>query len=201
MIRVLLAEDQTLLRKTLAELLSRDPELEIVAECDHGDQVLPLARVNVPHVAVLDIDMPGVDGLTTCQRLSVDLPDVRVLMLTVLARPGYLKRALDSGAIGFLLKDTPPDALAEAIKLTARGERVVDSALAVEALSSGASPLTTRETELLRLALTVESTADLAGKLQLSQGTVRNIVSSAMRKLDARSRGQAARTARDKGWI
>lgn len=200
-VRVLLADDQVLLRDTLVEVLSRDPGLEVVAACGSGKEVLALVQSTRPDVAVLDIEMPGLNGLQVAQRLSHDHPETRVLILTVLARPGYLQRALASDVSGFLLKDTPPGALVDAIKRTARGERVVDSSLAVEALANGTSPLTERETELLSLTRTLESTRELARTLHLSEGTVRNGLSSAMRKLEASSRVQAARIAEENGWL
>lgn len=201
MIRLLLAEDQTLLRGALRDLLMRDDELDVVAECSRGDEVLPMARQHHPDVAVLDIDLPGLDGLTAAGQLKNALPDVRVLILTVFGRPGYLRRAMENGAMGFLLKDTPPAELVEAIKRTARGERVVDSTLAVAALQRGESPLSERETELLKLVDTIESTSQLASTLHLSEGTVRNTLSSAMQKLNAHSRTQAARIAEENGWL
>jgi two-component system response regulator DesR len=201
MIRVLLAEDQTLLRATLAEVLSRDPDLEVVGLCGRGDEVLALAESTSPDVAVLDIDMPGRDGLDVAKELAESLPLVRVLILTVFARPGYLARAMDHGALGFLLKDTPPAELVDAIQRTARGERVIDTSLALSAVSRGASPLTERESEVLALTRSVESTADLASRLHLSEGTIRNTLSSAMGKLHASSRSQAARIAEEAGWL
>ncbi len=201
MIRVLLAEDQTLLRAVLTEVLARDAELEIVAECSRGDQVLTLAMSTSPDVAVVDIDMPGLDGLEVAELLTREMPQVKILILTVFARPGYLQRAMANGALGFLLKDTPPEELIEAIKRTSRGEHVVDANLAVSTLTSGDCPLTSRECEVLALSWSVDSTKDLAAQLHLSQGTVRNTLSSAMRKLNAQSRGQAARIAEENGWL
>jgi two-component system response regulator DesR len=200
-VRVLLADDQALLRGTLTEVLSRDPGLEVVASCANGEQVLTLVRSTAPDVAVLDIQMPGLDGIQVAGRLAQEHPSVRVLILTVLSRPGYLQRAIACGAYGFLLKDTPPNELVDAIKRTAQGERVVDAKLAVKALTHGTSPLTERETELLTLTRTLTSTRDLARALHLSEGTVRNGLSSAMRKLEASSRGQAARIAEENGWL
>ncbi|MEO8105936.1 MAG: response regulator transcription factor [Actinomycetes bacterium] len=200
-IRVLLADDQALLRGSLTEVLSRDPELEVVAACSSGNEAIALATSTQPDVALLDIDMPGLDGLQTAEQLSQTHPEIRVLILTVLARPGYLRRALAGGAVGFILKDTPPSDLVDAIKRTHRGERVVDSTLAVQALSHGASPLSERETEVLSLTRSTPSTKALARELHLSDGTVRNTLSSAMRKLDAASRQQAARIAEDQGWL
>ena len=201
MIRLLIAEDQTLLRGALRDLLERDSELDVVAECSNGAEVLQLAQQTLPDVAVLDIDMPGSDGLTVAGELRELLPETKVLILTVFGRPGYLRRAMANGALGFLLKDTPPTALVDAIKRTAQGERVVDSTLAVAALQRGESPLSQRETELLRLVEQTESTSELAKALHLSEGTVRNTLSMAMQKLSAHSRTQAARIAEDNGWL
>jgi two-component system response regulator DesR len=200
-IRILLAEDQTLLRGVLAEVLAREPEFEVVAETGRGDEVLEVARTTTPDVAILDIDMPGIDGLEAARLLHDDLPDVKVLVLTVFARPGYLRRALANGALGFLMKDTSPTDLVDAIKRTAAGERVVDPSLAVSLVSGGDSPLTDRETELLALTLTIDSTAELATRLHLTEGTIRNVLSSAMNKLHAQTRGQAARIAEENGWL
>ena len=201
MIRILLAEDQALLRGVLAEVLAREPEFEIVAEIGRGDEVLTAARTNTPDVAILDIDMPGIDGLEATRQLHEELPDVKVLVLTVFARPGYLRRALANGALGFLLKDTSPADLVDAIKRTAVGERVVDPSLALSAVSGGDSPLTERETELLALTRSIESTAELANRLHLTEGTIRNVLSTAMNKLHAQTRAQAARIAEENGWL
>ena len=201
MIRILLAEDQALLRGVLAEVLAREPEFEIVAQIGRGDEVLAVARTTTPDVAILDIDMPGIDGLEAARQLHEELPDVKVLVLTVFARPGYLRRALANGALGFLLKDTSPADLVDAIKRTAVGERVVDPSLAVSAVSGGDSPLTDRETELLALTRSIESTAELAKRLHLTEGTIRNILSTAMNKLHAQTRAQAARIAEEHGWL
>jgi two-component system response regulator DesR len=201
MIRVLLAEDQALLRETLIEVLSRDEHLAVVAHCGRGDEVLDLAETSRPDVAVLDIELPGLDGLEVAKTLSSHYPDVRVLMLTVFARPGYLARALSNGALSFMLKDSPPSELVDGIKRTAAGQRVVDPTLAVAAVAIGRSPLTQRETEVLVLARSMNSTADLAAQLHLSVGTVRNTLSSAMSKLHATSRSQAVRVAEENGWL
>ena len=201
MIRVLVAEDQALLRGALCEILGRDAEIDVVAECARGDEVLASARETTPNVAVMDIDMPGIDGLEAAKLLSQQLPDVRILMLTVFGRPGYLRRAMANGALGFILKDAPPADLIDAIKRTAAGERVVDRNLAVAALERGDSPLTPREQEVLSLSRTVTSTTDLAEQLHLTDGTVRNTLSIAMQKLNAKSRAQAAQIAEANGWL
>ncbi len=201
MIRVLVAEDQVLLRSALCEILSRDPDVTVVAECGRGDEVVAAAREAHPDVAVLDIEMPGLDGLEAAGQLAAALPEVRVLMLTVFGRPGYLRRAMDNGALGFILKDAPPGELLVAIKRTAAGERVVDPDLAVAALERGSSPLTAREREVLALSRTVPGTGDLARQLHLTEGSVRNHLSLAMQKLHAQGRAQAARVAEENGWL
>lgn len=201
MITLLVAEDQALLRGALCEILSRDPELEVVAQCASGVEVVPAARLRAPNVAVLDIEMPEMDGLEAARLLALEFPDVRILMLTVFGRPGYLRRAVDNGALGFVLKDAPPAKLIDAIKRTAAGERVIDPALAISALERGDCPLTPRETEILALSRTVGSSAELASRLHLSEGTIRNMLSASIRKLDASSRSEAAQIAESHGWL
>jgi len=201
MIRVLLAEDQAMVRGALAALLRLEHDVEVVAEVSRGDEVLEAARASQPDVALLDIEMPGGDGLAAAAALREELPAVRVLILTTFGRPGYLRRAMESGARGFLLKDAPVDELARAIRRAMAGERVVDPALAAAALSEGDSPLTPREHEVLRAARGGATIADLAGELYLSPGTVRNYLSAAMQKLGARSRAEAVRLAEEKGWL
>ena len=201
MIRVLIAEDQAMVRGALASLLTLEGDLEVVAQVARGDEVLAATRDAAPDVALLDIEMPGGDGLTAAAALRDELPGVRVLILTTFGRPGYLKRALEAGARGFLLKDAPASELASAIRRAAAGERVVDPALAVAALSEGDSPLTPREHEVLAAARDGGTVADLAGRLYLSPGTVRNYLSAAMQKLGARNRAEAVRLAEDKGWL
>lgn len=201
MIRVLLAEDQDLVRGAMAALLSLEPDLEVVAEVGRGDQVLEAARTSRPDVAVLDIEMPGGDGIAAASALRRALPACRVLMVTTFGRPGYLRRAMASGASGFMLKDAPATELAVAIRRTAAGERVLDPQLAAQALSEGDSPLSTREAEVLLSAADGASIAEVAGRLFLSEGTVRNHLSSAIQKLEARNRMEAVRVAQEKGWL
>jgi two-component system, NarL family, response regulator DesR len=201
MIRILIAEDQTMVRGALAALLELEDDLEVVAQVERGDAVLPAAREHAPDVALLDIEMPGGDGLEAAATLARELPATRALVLTTFARPGYLRRAMESGAAGFLLKTMPVEELASAIRRVAAGERVVDPGLAAAALSEGESPLTAREREVLAAARGGATIAALAGALHLSAGTVRNYLSSAMRKLDARTRAEAVRAAEDKGWL
>jgi two-component system, NarL family, response regulator DesR len=201
MIRVLLAEDQDLVRGAMAALLSMEPDIEVVAEIDRGDEVLAAALQTHPDVALLDIEMPGGDGIAAAAALHSRLPQCRVLMLTTFGRPGYLRRAMSSGASGFMLKDAPAAELAVAIRRTASGERVLDSQLAAQALSEGDSPLSSREAEVLAATVDGSSAADVARHLFLSEGTVRNHLSAAIQKLGARNRMEAARIAREKGWL
>jgi two-component system response regulator DesR len=201
MIRVLIAEDQSMVRGALAALLALEDDLEVVAQVARGDEVVAAARNGAVDVALLDIEMPGGDGLEATQQLARELPAVRALVLTTFARPGYLRRAMELGAAGFLLKTAPVEELARAIRCVAAGERVVDPGLAATALSDGDSPLTAREREVLAAARGGDTVAALAGALHLSPGTVRNYLSSAMGKLGARTRAEAVRVADDKGWL
>jgi two-component system, NarL family, response regulator DesR len=201
MIRVLLAEDQELVRGAMAALLSLEPDIEVVAQVGRGDEVLATARASQPHVALLDIEMPGADGITAAAELRRHVPGCRVLMLTTFGRPGYLRRAMGAGASGFMLKDAPAADLAVAIRRTMAGERVVDPQLAAQALTEGDSPLSTREAEVLAASVDGASVATLAKRLFLSEGTVRNHLSAAIQKLNAGNRAEAARIAADKGWL
>jgi two-component system response regulator DesR len=201
MIRVLLAEDQAMVRGALAALLALEEDVEIVAEVSRGDEVVPAALDALPDVALLDIEMPGDDGLSAAARLRDQLPSCRVIILTTFGRAGYLRRAMESGAVGFLLKDAPPEELAAAIRRTMDGERVVDPNLAATALSEGENPLTDREREVLSAAANGATIGDVARKLYLSEGTVRNYLSTAIKKLEARNRVEAARLAERKGWL
>ncbi|MEO8968606.1 MAG: response regulator transcription factor [Solirubrobacteraceae bacterium] len=201
MIRVLLAEDQGMVRGALASLLGLEPDLEVVAQVARGDEVLAAARDVVPDVALLDIEMPGATGLEAAETLSAAMPACRILILTTFGRPGYLRRAMESGASGFLLKDSPAHELASAIRRAMAGERIVDPGLAAAALAQGESPLTPREHEVLAASREHATVAELAGALYLSPGTVRNHLSSVMQKLDARNRGEAVRRAEQRGWL
>jgi two-component system response regulator DesR len=200
-IRVLLAEDQGMVRGALASLLGLEPDLEVVAQVARGDEVLAAARAADPDVALLDIEMPGATGLEAAEALNAALPACRILILTTFGRPGYLRRAMESGASGFLLKDAPAHELATAIRRAMAGERIVDPGLAAAALSQGESPLTPREHEVLAASRQHDTVAELAGALFLSPGTVRNHLSSVMQKLDARTRGEAVRRAEEHGWL
>jgi two-component system response regulator DesR len=200
-IRVLLAEDQAMVRGALEALLALEGDIEVVAQAARGDEVLPAALAAQPDVALLDIEMPGGDGLTAAEELRDQLPACRVIILTTFGRTGYLRRAMESGAADFLLKDAPAAELATAIRRVVRGERVVDPALAVSTLGELDSPLTDRERDVLAASVDGATIRDVAAKLFLSEGTVRNYVSTAIQKLGARNRIQAARLAQEKGWL
>jgi two-component system response regulator DesR len=200
-VRVLLAEDQAMVRGALSALLSLEDDIDIVAEASRGDEVLPAALDTLPDVALLDIEMPGGDGLEAAAVLHERLPSCLVVILTTFGRSGYLRRAMESGAVGFLLKDAPASELAEAIRRAEKGERVVDPALAAAALSEGDNPLTVREREVLATSEGGAMIEDIAARLYLSEGTVRNYLSTAIKKLGARNRVEAARLAEKKGWL
>jgi two-component system, NarL family, response regulator DesR len=200
-IRVLLAEDQAMVRGALVSLLGLEEDIEVVADVGSGEEVVEAARRSGAEVALLDIGLPGMDGLEAATALGAELPDVRVLMLTTFSRPGYLRRAMEAGAAGFLLKDAPASELARAIRAAAAGERVVDPGLAAAALSQGENPLTSREQEVLAAARRHGTVAELAAALYLSPGTTRNHLSSIMQKLDVHSRIEAIRVAEERGWL
>lgn len=201
MIRVLLAEDQAMVRGALAALLTLEGDIEIVAEVGQGDKVVPAALSARPDVALLDIEMPGCDGITAAAALHAQLPTCKVLILTTFGRPGYLRKAMESGVVGFLLKDAPAPQLAQAIRRAIAGERIVDPALAMTALSEGNNPLTERERTVLVAATRGASIAEIASSLYLSEGTVRNYLSVAIQKLGAHNRIEAANIAEQKGWL
>lgn len=201
MIRVLLAEDQGMVRGALAALLRLEGDLEVVAEVARGDAVVPTALQTRPDVALLDIEMPGGDGLSAAKALHEQLPSCRIVILTTFGRSGYLRRAMESGAVGFLLKEAPASELAVAIRRVMDGDRVVDPELALAALAEGNNPLTSREREVLSIALSGASLDDIAAQIALSEGTVRNHLSIAIQKLGARNRMEAARLAEQKGWL
>jgi two-component system response regulator DesR len=200
-IRVLIAEDQGMVRGALASLLGLEPDIEVVAQVSRGDEVVEAARVATPDVALLDIEMPGANGLEAARDLRDELPGCKVLILTTFGRPGYLRTAMESGASGFLLKDAPASELASAIRRARSGERIVDPGLAAAALSQGESPLTPREHEVLAASRSYATVAEIAAALYLSPGTVRNHLSSVMQKLDARNRAEAVRVAEERGWL
>jgi two-component system response regulator DesR len=200
-IRVLLAEDQTMVRGALRALLELEDDLEVVAEVGRGDEVVAAAQEHRPDVALLDIEMPGGDGLEAARSLAAAVPDCRAVVLTTFGRPGFLRRAMEVGAAGFLVKDAPVADLARAIRAVMAGERVIDRDLAAAALAIGATPLSVREADVLRAAADGATVADIARRLFLSEGTVRNYLSSAMGKTGARTRVEAARVAEEKGWL
>jgi two-component system, NarL family, response regulator DesR len=200
-IRLLLADDQALVRGALAVLLEMETDLEVVAEVGRGDEVVPEAQRVRPDVALLDVEMPGMDGIAATAALRAALPSCRVLVVTTFGRPGYLRRAMAAGASGFVVKDTPARQLADAVRRVAAGLRVVDPALAAETLASGTSPLTPRETDVLRAASDGGTVADIARNLRLSEGTVRNHLSAAIGKTGARTRAEAVRLAAEQGWL
>jgi two-component system response regulator DesR len=200
-IRLLLADDQALVRGALAALLDLESDLQVVAEVGRGDEVVGAAVRAEADVALLDVEMPGLDGIAATAALRAALPSCRVLIVTTFGRPGYLRRAVEAGASGFVVKDTPARQLAEAVRRVHAGLRVFDPALAEESLVSGASPLTARETEVLRAARGGDTVSELAAVLHLSEGTVRNHLSAAIGKTGARNRAEAVKLAEDRGWL
>lgn len=200
-VRLLLAEDQSMVREALAALLGLEPDIEVVAQVARGDEVLSAAREHRVDVALLDIEMPGMTGIDAAAVLRRELPDVKIVVVTTFGRPGYLRRAMESGADAFLVKDAPAAQLASAVRKVLAGERVIDPTLAAAALADGANPLTDRERDVLRTAADGSINAEIASALHLSQGTVRNYLSMAIQKLAARNRAEAVRIAREKGWL
>ena len=201
MIRLLLADDQTLVRTALAALLELEDDFEVVAQVGRGDEVVAAARAASPDVALLDIEMPGIDGLAAAAALAHEVPSCRVLILTTFGRPGYLRRAMESGALGFVVKDAPAEQLADAVRRVAGGERVVDPALAAATLAGGPSPLTGRERDVLVASRGGATVADIAAALFLSEGTVRNYLSAAIAKTGVRNRVEAVQAADERGWL
>lgn len=201
MIRILMADDQHLVRGALAALLNLEPDLEVVAEVARGDDVVRTAREVAPDVALLDVEMPGLDGLAAAATLRSEVPDCKVMIVTTFGRAGYLRRAMEAGALGFVVKDAPAEQLADAVRRIARGERVVDPALAAATLAGGSSPLTARERDALVAARDGATIADISKRLFLSEGTVRNYLSSAISKTGTRNRVEALRVAEDNGWL
>jgi two-component system, NarL family, response regulator DesR len=200
-IRILIAEDQAMVRGALAALLAFEPDLEVVAQVAAGDEVLAAAREAKADVALLDIEMPGMDGIEAAAALRDQVPETIPLILTTFGRPAYLRRAMEVGARGFLVKDQPAERLANAIRRAAAGERVVDPELAVAALADADSPLTPREREVLKASADGSPVSDISARLYLSEGTVRNYLSSAIGKTGARNRAEALRVARERGWL
>lgn len=200
-IRLLLADDQALVRGALAALLDLESDLSVVAEVGRGDEVVAAVLEHRPDVALLDVEMPGMDGIAATAALREAAPDTRVLIVTTFGRPGFLRKALHAGAGGFVVKDTPARQLADAVRRVHAGLRVVDRTLAADSLVSGESPLTERETQVLRAAHDGAPVAAIAGALFLSAGTVRNHLSSAMGKTGASTRAEAVRIAESNGWL
>jgi len=200
-IRLLLADDQALVRGALAALLGLEPDLEVVVQVARGDEVLAAARAQPIDVALLDVEMPGLDGIEVCRALTEHLPHVRSLIVTTFGRPGFLRRAVDAGAGGFVVKDTPASELAAAVRSVHAGIRVIDPTLATESLLDGINPLTDRERDVLRVALTGVTVSEIAARVHLSHGTVRNYLSSAIGKTHTTARGEAAQVAQRRGWL
>lgn len=201
MITLVLADDQALVRGALAALLNLEPDLTVVAHVARGDEVLEACRVHTPDVVLMDVEMPGLDGIEATAALRAAMPRTRVLMVTTFGRPGYLQRALAAGASGFVVKDTPSGQLADAVRRVHGGLRVVDPDLALTSMSVGPSPLTVRETEVLRAARGGVTVATIAALVHLSEGTVRNHLSAAIGKTGASTRAEAASIAEVNGWL
>jgi len=200
-IKVLLAEDMHMVRGALVALLNLESDIEVVAEVSSGDQILPAAKAAQPDVAVIDIDLPGKDGLSAAIEIHESLPACHTLILTSLGRPGTVRRALDAKVNGFLLKDAPSDKLANAVRSVAIGRRVIDSELALAAWETDDCPLTPREVEILGLAAKGRTVSDIASELFLSAGTVRNYLAAVVTKLNARNRVHAIRIATEAEWL
>ncbi|MBF9067147.1 response regulator transcription factor [Streptacidiphilus fuscans] len=201
MISILIAEDMLLLRKALASLLTLEDDLEVVAETARGDEVLPLALRLRPDVAVLDAELPGMDGITACRQLHDQLPSCRTMILTEVGGPGRLRRALAAHAVGYMLTDSDPTVLTTAIRSVAKGGHAIEPRLALAALEAGSSPLTPRDFEVLRLTADGEDVKEIASRLYLASGTVRNYLTNIVTKLNARNRVDAVRIAQEAGWL
>ncbi|HEX3749555.1 MAG TPA: response regulator transcription factor [Streptosporangiaceae bacterium] len=200
-IRLLLADDQMLIREALAALLSFEPDMEVVAQVGRGDEVVKAAQEHHIDVALLDIEMPGLDGLAAAGQLHEAMPDVKIVILTTFGRPGFLRRAMQSGVSAFIVKDSPPDRLATAVRKALVGERVIDPDLAAAALAEGINPLTPRERDVLAASADGSLIAEIAGQLYLSEGTVRNYLSACIQKTGARNRTEALHIAEERGWL
>lgn len=199
--KILLAEDVQMIRGALVALLELEPDFEVVASVDRGDVIVKTALETRPDVAVIDIDLPGMDGLTAAAALRERLPSCRALILTSLGRPGTLRRAMAAHVCGFLLKDAPPEQLARSVRAVAQGQRVIDPQLAMSAWDAPANPLSPRELEVLRQAAHGAAATEIAASLYLSKGTVQNYLTAIVTKLNARNRVDAIRIAEDAGWI
>jgi two-component system, NarL family, response regulator DesR len=200
-IKVLLAEDQVMIREALAALLSFEDDIEVVAQVGRGDEVTEAARRTGPDIALLDIEMPGMDGLTAAAELRQASPGVKIIILTTFGRPGFLRRAMESGVSAFLVKDSPADKLTQTIRRVLDGERVIDPDLAAAALADGLNPLTPRERDVLLAADGGGTIAEIATELYLSEGTVRNYLSACIQKTGARNRAEALKIAQERGWL
>jgi two-component system response regulator DesR len=200
-IRVLLVEDQTMMRDALGALLSLEADIEVVGAIGHGDEAVDAAARLQPDVALVDIELPGVDGLTVAEAIGRSLPSCRVVIVTTFGRPGYLRRAMAADVAGFVLKETPAAELAAVVRRVHAGERIIDHGLAVSTLREGDDPLTPRERDVLLAAREQPTIAEIARHVHLSEGTVRNYLSAAIQKLGARNRAEAIATAEEKGWL
>jgi two-component system, NarL family, response regulator DesR len=200
-IKVLLAEDQVMIREALAALLSFEDDIEVVAQVGRGDEVTAAALATNPDIALLDIEMPGMDGLTAAAQLRHVSPGVKIVILTTFGRPGFLRRAMESGVSAFLVKDSPADKLTQTIRRVLAGERVIDPDLAAAALADGLNPLTPRERDVLLAADGGGTIAEIATELCLSEGTVRNYLSACIQKTGARNRAEAVKVAQERGWL
>jgi two-component system, NarL family, response regulator DesR len=201
LIRVLIAEDQAMIREALAALLSFEDDLLVVAKVGRGDEVVKAAIDTSPDVALLDIEMPGLDGLSAAAALGRQRPETKIVILTTFGRPGYLRRAMESGVSGFVVKDSPADKLAQTIRKVLNGQKVIDPDLAAAALAEGTSPLTPRERDVLAASNDGAAIAAIAAALCLSEGTVRNYLSACIQKTGARNRTEAFRVATVRGWL
>jgi len=200
-IRLLLADDQSLVRSALAALLSLESDFTVVSEVGRGDEVVAAAKAHHPDVALVDIEMPGIDGLAAAAAMSREVPGCRVIIVTTFGRAGFLRRALESGAKGFIVKDAPSEQLADAVRRVAAGQLVVDPALAAATIATGPSPLTGRERDVLAAARHGATIADIAARLFLSEGTIRNYLSAAIAKTNTRNRTEAVQVADENGWL
>src|ERR1700751_2362671 len=201
LIRVLLPEDQAMIREALAALLSFEDDIEVVAQVGRGDEVTPAALASKPDVALLDIEMPGMDGLTAAAALSQASPGTKIVILTTFGRPGFLRRAMESGVSGFLVKDSPAAKLTQTIRRVLAGGRGIDPDLAAAALADALNLLTPRERDVLAASADGGTIAEIARQLYLSEGTVRNYLSACIQKTGARNRAEAQRIASDRGWL
>jgi two-component system, NarL family, response regulator DesR len=200
-IKILLAEDQVMIREALAALLSFEDDIEVVAQVGRGDEIVKAAQDTTPDIALLDIEMPGMDGLTAAKELKAHSPGIQIVILTTFGRPGFLRRAMESGVSAFLVKDSPADKLTQTIRRVLNGEKVIDPDLAAAALADGVNPLTPRERDVLTESGQGGTIAEIAHALYLSEGTVRNYLSACIQKTGARNRAEALRIARERGWL